>query len=248
MIDFHSHILPKIDDGAQNVQTSLDMLSESYRQGVRTVVATPHCYTAQETDIDIFLEARRISYKLLKHAMAKDKRQFPEIVLGCELQVSKNVHNFEKLHSLCIENTDYILIEMPYTHWGEDCYDYLYELLLHGMRPIVAHVERYMNRRKEFYNLYSFDLIYQVNADSFLSFFTRKKIPNLFTQGAVQLLGSDMHNTSRRPTRMEKATERIIKSYGKSRVNDLMTNAELVLRNEPVLKKKYEQMPFLKKN
>ena len=62
MIDFHSHILPQIDDGAQNIKMSLDMLSESYRQGVRTVVATPHCYIANEYDIDIFLERREKSY------------------------------------------------------------------------------------------------------------------------------------------------------------------------------------------
>lgn len=247
MIDFHSHILPQIDDGAQNVQTSLDMLSESYRQGVKTVVATPHCYIASEHDIDVFLEKRKKSYELLKEAMSKDKRQFPEIVLGCELQISKNIHHFEKLHSLCIENTNYILIEMPYERWNEDCYDYLYELLLKGMRPIIAHIERFISRKKEFYNLYSLDLLYQVNADSFLSPFMRRNIPDLFTQGSVQFLGSDMHNTNRRPTHMKKAADRIIKSYGKSRLNYLMANAERVLKNEPIEIKRYEKMSFFKK-
>ena len=247
MIDFHSHILPQLDDGAPNVNTSLDMLSESYRQGVKTVIATPHCYVASENDIDIFLENRKRSYELLKSAMANDKRQFPEIILGCELQISKNIHHFEKLRSLCIENTDYILIEMPYTRWNEDCYDYLYALLLKGMRPIIAHIERFISRKKEFHNLYSLDLLYQVNADSCLSPFFRRHIPDLFTIGSVQFLGSDMHNNNRRPTHMKKAADRIIKSYGKSRLNYLMKNAELVLKNEDIEIKRFGKMSFFKK-
>ncbi len=247
MIDFHSHILPNIDDGAENVKVSLDMLSESYSQGVRTVVATPHCYIANEYDIDVFLEKREQSYNTLKIAMAADNRKFPEIVLGCEIQVSKNVHHFDKLRPLCIENTDYILIEMPYGRWNEDCYDYLYELTLKGMRPIMAHIERFIGKKKEFYNLYSLDLLYQVNADSFISPLMRKYLPDLFEKGTLQLIGSDMHNTTRRSTHMKGAIERIIKGYGRDRVKYLMDNAERVLNNEQIEIVRFEKMPFFKK-
>lgn len=247
MIDFHSHILPHMDDGAKDVKTSLDMLADSYLQGVRKVVATPHCIITNEEVIDIFLERRKESFDELTSAMALDARDFPEIVLGCEVQIAGGVSNFEKLKKLCISNTNYILIEMPYKKWNEDNFDQLYSLLIKGMKPIIAHVERYMNRRNEFYNFYSLDLIYQVNADSFLSPFMRRNIPDLFTMGIVQLLGSDMHNLSRRPSRMGSARDRIIKSYGIERFNLLMENAELVLKNEPVERIRYEQMPFFKK-
>ncbi len=247
MIDFHSHILPHIDDGARNVQISLDMLADSYRQGVRTVVATPHCLISSEDDIDIFLKKRQDSYEELIDAMAQDNRDFPDIILGCEVQISRSVTNFEKMRRLCISNTNYILIEMPYKKWTEDCYDYLYELIIKDMNPIIAHIERYMSKRKEFYNLYSLDLIYQVNADSFLSPFLKKFLPDLFTIGNIQLLGSDMHNMSKRSSRMEEAKNRIIKSYGNERFDQLMKNAELVLKNEKIDKIRYEKMSFLKK-
>ena len=65
--------------------------------------------------------------------------------------------------------------------------------------------------------------------------------------GSVQFLGSDMHNTTRRPTNMKKAADRIVKSYGRSRLNYLMNNAELVLKNEPVIRRNYEPMSFFKK-
>ena len=244
MIDFHSHILPQIDDGAANVKISLDMLSDSYSQGVRTVVATPHCYIANEHDIDVFLEKRKKSYEILKNAMMADSREFPEIVLGCELQISKNVYNFEKLRPLCIENTDYILVEMPYGRWTEDCYDYLYALTLKGMRPIMAHIERFMSRKRDFHNLYSLDLLYQVNADSFLSPFIRRHLPDLFEKGIVQLLGSDMHNTTRRASHMKSAVERIIKGYSKNLIDYMMINAQKVLDNERVEIIRFEKMSF----
>ena len=247
MIDFHSHILPQIDDGAQNVKVSLDMLSESYRQGVRTVVATPHCHIKSEHDIDIFFKARELSYNMLKRAMAKDGRKFPEIVLACELQIPENIRHLDKLLPLCIENTNYILVEMPYERWSEDCYDFLYKLTLKGMRPIIAHIERFLNKKKEFYNLYSLDLLYQVNADSFLAPLTKRNLPELFENGAIQLLGSDMHNTTRRATHMKNAVERIIKGYSENLVDYLMTNAERVLNNEQVDIVRFEKMSFLRK-
>lgn len=247
MIDFHSHILPQIDDGAQNVKVSLDMLSESYRQGVRTVVATPHCRITNEQDIDVFLERREQSYNMLKRAMAGDGREFPQIVLGCELQIPKNVCHFEKLSLLCIENTNYILIEMPYENWNEDCYDFLYKLTLKGMRPIIAHIERFLGKKKEFYNLYSLDLLYQVNADSFISPLMKRNLPDLFEKGALQLIGSDMHNTNHRATHMKYAIERIIKGYGENLVDYMMTNAKKVLNNEQVEIKRFEKMSFFRK-
>lgn len=247
MIDFHTHFLPQIDDGAQKVSISLDMLSESYNQGVRTVIATPHCEISTEDDIDVFIQQRKKSYKILKEAMENDNRQFPEIVLGCEYQISKPFRNFEKLRSLCIENTNYILVEMPYSQWNDNYYDYLYDLTLNGMRPIIAHIERFIGRKKEFYNLFSLDLLYQVNADSFLSPSTRRHIPDLFTCGAVQFIGSDMHNMDKRPPNMKEATDRIIKSYGNSCLEQLLYNAKTALKNEPVQRINYEQMPFFKK-
>ena len=247
MIDFHSHFLPQIDDGAQKVSVSLDMLSESYKQGVKTIIATPHCQINTENDIDVFLQLRNKSYKILKDAMAMDNRHFPKIVLGCEYQIFKPCRNFEKLRSLCIENTNYILVEMPYSRWNENYYDYLYELTLNDMRPIIAHIERFISKKKEFYNLFSLDLLYQVNAGSFLSPLTRKHIPDLFTCGAVQFIGSDMHNMDKRAPNMKEATDRIIKSYGNSCFDTLLGNAEAALKNEPVKRINYEQMPFFKK-
>ena len=44
MIDIHCHILPDVDDGSRNVDMSLDMIATAYDSGVRSMIATPHCY------------------------------------------------------------------------------------------------------------------------------------------------------------------------------------------------------------
>ena len=66
VIDMHSHILPKIDDGANSVETSIAMLRKSKKQGVETVVATSHCYVKNESDIDKFIKKGREFLCLLR--------------------------------------------------------------------------------------------------------------------------------------------------------------------------------------
>ena len=143
MIDLHSHILPGIDDGAQDVRVSLDMLAESFSQGVKTVVATPHCILRNEQDIDIFLKNRNASYDFLSRAMKEDGREFPELRLGCELRVPEEFDAMDRLLELCIEDTNYLICEMPYTKWNmnhhwKQLQDLMYhqELFKNGRRKV----------------------------------------------------------------------------------------------------------------
>ena len=65
VIDFHTHILPGIDDGSSDLQMSMAMLNEERHQGVDVVVLTPHFYGSQES-IDHFIHKRNKAYALLK--------------------------------------------------------------------------------------------------------------------------------------------------------------------------------------
>lgn len=247
MIDFHSHILPGIDDGAEDVKMSIRMLRESFRQGVKTVVATPHCYLFDESNIREFIEKRNESYRLLTEAMKKESEPLPEIKLGCELRIMREPSDMGLLRELCIENTDYIMVEMPYKKWNDNHYDWLYSLILKGMRPIMAHIERFWGNKKDFYNLYGLDLVYQINAESVLSFPDKFNIAKLFSEGAVHILGSDMHNTNQRATKMAKARSTLISGYGEDRFNYLMDNAKSILNNEEVVKRKFPEPTFIQK-
>ena len=248
MIDFHSHILPGIDDGASDVKMSLDMLAKSYEQGVKTVVATPHCYLTKDEKIEHFLEKRQKSFNILIDAMKNDERAFPEVILGCELGVYREPSDVKELQKLCIENTDYILVEMPYEKWNVNNYDFIYLLKINGMKPIIAHIERYWVQRNDFYNLFSLDVLFQVNADFFLTPNSRKKvIPYLFENNALHILGSDMHNTTTRSSNMKQASEYISLKYGNDRFGYLMNNAYEVLNNNDVKKFRFPPLGFFEK-
>lgn len=245
MIDFHSHILPGIDDGAPSVEVSLNMLSESYNQGVRTIIATPHCYINNESQFEKYNAARLKSLKILLDRIKNKPGNYPEIKLGCELRVMEEVANPQVLKPLCIENTNYILVEMPYKKWSMNHYDFLYALLLQGMRPVMAHIERFKEHKNEFGNLFSLDLLYQVNADAFISGAMKRFMPYLFEHGAAQVIGSDMHNMTSRKSHMQDAHKAVTAGYGQERWDYMQHNAELILENKQVIPTAFPKMGFL---
>ena len=96
MIDFHSHILPGIDDGSRNVKMSLGMIEELSRQGVDTICATSHFYVTQRTP-EHFLERRQEAYELLEPVLPDNA---PRILLGAEVLYFPGISRLESLPSL----------------------------------------------------------------------------------------------------------------------------------------------------
>ena len=124
MIDFHSHFLPNIDDGAKNLDESLEMLRISKKSGVDTVVSTSHCYAFDgSSSIQSFLEKRQLAYSQVSSAIQDSNELYPEIVLGCEVHLVHNLSTFPELPLLCIQNTDYILLEMPSSEWKDEDFE-----------------------------------------------------------------------------------------------------------------------------
>ena len=248
MIDFHSHILPEVDDGAPDMGTALAMLRKCTEIGIDTIVLTPHCYYIQDEDISDFINLRNQKYSELKEAMKMDGGNFPKVLLGAELHLSKFHARSQLLNGLAIEGTNYILIEMPAGKWETDLYDLLYSLSLKGLRPILAHIDRYFyGHRKDFHNLFSLDLAYQVNADAFLLRGIKKKTPYFFEHGAIHILGSDMHNLAERNNRMNEAKQVLLTKYGKDYYDFIEENSQLIINNEEFNIECFEKMPFKKR-
>ena len=80
VVDFHSHILPRIDDGSQSVEESLSMLRLAAEQGIREIVLTPHFYPRYETP-EQFLQKRELAEAQLREAMA-EHTDLPELLVG----------------------------------------------------------------------------------------------------------------------------------------------------------------------
>lgn len=86
MIDFHTHILPGIDDGAKSLEESLSLLKMEQEQGVDTIVLTPH-YFHERQSLDAFLQQRNTAYEQLRHAAEREKISI-NFHLGAEVRLA----------------------------------------------------------------------------------------------------------------------------------------------------------------
>ena len=213
MIDFHSHILPGIDDGSPDVATSVRMVQAMRLQGIYTAVATSHFYASQRTPSH-FLERRAEAWEALEPSLPPDA---PEILLGAEVLYYPGISRMEELSSLCIEGTDILLLEMPFHPWSEPTIQEVTELASSGEFTIVlAHIERYFdqNPRRVWDTFLDYGILMQSNASFFNSLLTRRKALRLLQEDRIHLLGTDAHNMSSRAPDMDKAVSIIRKHLG----------------------------------
>ena len=236
MIDAHSHILPAFDDGAKDTQMSLAMLRESKRQGIDTVISTSHCYPRHSYVIDDFLRERQIAFEELKKAMEESGEELPEVRLGCELNLTRDISEDGRLPLLCTEGTQYLLLEMPYTPWSEWHVEAVYKMTLRNdIIPVMAHIDRFLDQSKTLLSqLFELDVLYQVNAEAFLIKQMKKRLDMLFDTGRIHFLGSDMHNMGERKPNIGEAREKIIKNYGEEHWHYLEENNRRLVNGEEI--------------
>lgn len=231
IIDMHCHILPGVDDGARDVETSLAMLEASRAQGVQYMVATPHFYATRDR-VDTFLDRRREAWETLKSRMGAD---YPGIVLGAEVAFFRGISRAERLEALKIEGTDCILLEMPFRPWSEDDVDEVSEILeKRGYTIILAHIERYLAMRGNadyIGNLLELPVLAQINAESLLDWRQRGKLIKMVRNGQVHLLGSDCHGIHHRPPNLGEGREILRKKTGTEYLDRIDRRSEELLFN-----------------
>ena len=221
-IDFHSHILPQMDDGSKSTDESIALLQMLVKANVDTVVLTPHFYRNDE-NIASFLKRRSASYDKLVQVIddTSERHFFPQLVLGAEVLFTPSLSSDPDFEQLCIEGTDYILLELPFQKFHDNFYsDFVKFLNKCNKKIILAHIERYLHFGNTVNDLYRIieagDITCQMNCSSIAKagFFERNKLFNMINDGIISALGTDTHNTSTRPPMYEKAEEIIRKKCG----------------------------------
>lgn len=234
MIDFHTHILPAVDDGSKDIEMTRQMLEMESSMGVRHVVATPHFY-AHRMSVEDFIKRRTESFEGIKHMSGIDG--LPEITMGAEVYYFEGIGNADKLPELAIEGTQSLLVEMPFSHWDEHVYRDIDNLIDHkGYRVILAHIERYpeFQKRQMFgksvlERVLELPLIFQINASSF--YIDKKRLrfcSRLIESGADIIIGSDCHNVTIRKPDIELAKSYIISEFGEPIFNEMQRLAREV--------------------
>lgn len=231
LVDFHSHILPGIDDGSSSVEESIGLLKMEAAQGIRHVIATPHFY-AHRDSLEHFLEKRTMALGQLREAMSQHPG-LPEISAGAEVRYFPRMSNSDALQELTFGGSEYILIEMPGSAWTDRMYQELEDISVkQGLTPIVAHVDRYIAPFATHgipQRLAELPVLVQVNAEFFLHRSTAGMARRMLRRGQIHLLGSDCHNLKTRKPNLGDAVAVIERRLGREMIERIQENEREVL-------------------
>lgn len=223
MIDFHSHFLPYIDDGSKSFDETFQMLELSYVLGIDTMVSTSHYSTYYES-IEDFLKRRNAAIRDITETL-HGKNSVPQIVGGAEVEMYSGMSSDQELSRLCIGNTNYMLIEMPYGGLSSLTERELLSIMRsRRITPIIAHIDRYIDDRASETicgRLLDFGAVAQINGDSIINQIKRKKVLKLIRNRKNVLLGSDCHNMEDRRPNLDEAIKVIENNLGKNYVDTI---------------------------
>jgi len=192
IIDFHSHILPRVDHGSKNSEEAEKQLGLIRQAGTDAVVATSHFYPHVHKVEDFLSAVDGAAARMSGFAASYDDLK---VYLGAEVLLCEMMENMEGLDRLCIRGTRCLLLEMPSASaWSRTLMSTVESIMDEGYTVVLAHIDRYVKRFEEGIDtLLSMGALAQINADSLVSFFDRKKLRPYIESGRVCALGSDLH-------------------------------------------------------
>ena len=210
MIDIHTHIVPGVDDGSPNLETSIDMIKHEIAIGVKEIICTPHhIYHRYEKSV----EEIKANFQLLKEAVEKENLPV-KLYLGQEICYTHREDILGMLQTgqlLTLNNTKRVLLEFSFHREPEDLMDIIYNFSIKGYEVIVAHVERYewmtIDKVKDLRNE---GALIQINSNSYLglaSWKEKRMTRKLLKMNLVDFVASDTH--SFRPSTLDKSFKKI---------------------------------------
>ena len=234
MIDLHSHILPELDDGAQNLHQSLEMARIAIQSGVTTMVATPHCMDGQAEDV-------RSMLKLMRSVLRENGLRL-QLCSGMEIFGTRDTARLLREGKLLTLNrSQYPLIEFNFHSDGYWETQILSDVIQAGYRPVVAHPERYsfIQYSPELLNRWvQMGCLLQINKGSLLGRFgstTQSLSLELVDRGFATVVASDAHSThSRTPWMAEVRTLLELEFAPEAARYLLLDNPRRILKNEMV--------------
>ena len=210
MKDIHTHIIPCVDDGSPNLETSIDMIKHEISIGVDTIYCTPHHILSR---YEKSVEEIKKQFELLKSEV--ERQNLPiTLYLGQEICYSHREDIIAMLKEgklLTLNNTNRVLLEFSFTREPEDLLDIIYNFNVNGYEVIVAHVERYMWMNIDKVKaLKQEGALIQINSNSYLgmtSWKEKRMTRKLIKLNLVDYVASDTH--SFRPSSLDKSYKKI---------------------------------------
>ena len=217
MTDVHSHILFGIDDGSYSIEESIELLKKLKEVGFNNVILTPHYII--DSSYSANNEIKRRQFIELKKAVEENNIKI-NLFLGNEIFISNDIISLlEQDEILSLNNTKYLLIELPFHNQIINLPDIIHELKLKGYVPVIAHPERYTYFQENYElvdELKNEDVLFQCNYTSITGYYgkqAQKLLKYMLKNKYVSYLGTDIHHLDR--LYFIDNFDKIIKSFNK---------------------------------
>lgn len=214
MVDIHCHILPGLDDGAADLETSLEMCRVAADDGIEAIVCAMHANDQYAFDPE-----------LVKRAIDEVQQKtggIPRLYPGCDFHLSyENVQsalNEPRRHT--VNHGSYLLVEFADLSIPPNIAQVFFQFCSRGMIPVVTHPERnawLQSSRAEIIDWVQAGSLVQVTAGSLLGDFGRRAARFcrwLLERQLVHFVATDAHNATTRPPLLKKAYELVAREYG----------------------------------
>ena len=237
MIDFHSHILPGIDDGSKNLEQSIAMVNEAKKVGFTKIISTSHY-------MENYYECNEKNRKELLEQVQKNVNGI-ELCLGNEIYITNNIIELlQNGQASSINGTKYVLFEFPLiTTRPMNDKEVIYRLVENGYIPIIAHPERYpfiQENPDYLFELEEMGALFQSNYGSIIGMYglkAKKTLKILLKNNLISFLGSDVHRPEQVYNKMPKIIKKLKKIISNEEIEEFTEiNPEKVLKNENIIK------------
>ena len=227
MIDTHSHILFGIDDGARNINESINILKKASNNGITDIILTPHYVPNSKYNCNNQDKQRLLNN--LKEELIKNNIDI-NLYLANEVYLDLEISNLLENDISTINGSRYILIELPMNRKTDILEDVIYDLNELNIIPIIAHPERYTAYYKDyafFQDLIDKGCLLQGNVGSLYNNYgikAKRMLKGLLKKRMISVMGSDIHHETSNiyEKNISKDLSKLLKD--KSYVEDILVN------------------------
>ena len=224
--DMHSHFIPGIDDGSKNMDDSISLIRAMAGMGFRKLITTPH----------IMSDSFRNTSAGITEGLIKLKEKLAEELISVEMEAAAEYYLddafgklLEKGDLLTFGKEKYLLVEVSYINYPENFNKIVFDILVKGYTPVLAHPERYpfwSVKFDDYKKLRDMGVLFQLNITSLSGYYgpdVKRIAEKLAVNNMVDFLGSDVHH--------ERHIAALQKSLSSKTLNALLKNGHLLNKN-----------------
>tara|TARA_B100000287_G_scaffold81005_1_gene73454 strand:- start:62 stop:799 length:738 start_codon:yes stop_codon:yes gene_type:complete len=192
--DIHSHLIPGVDDGSPDIETTILIIKELQNLGYKKIITSPHVMS------DFYKNSSEIILKGLDDVRTELKNQNINIEIDAVAEYYIDYDFEQKIgkEKFLTFGDNYILVELSFIEASKNFFEIIFKLQLEGYKVVLAHPERYNYfDMKDYINLVDRGVFLQVNLLSLIGYYSpiiKRKTEDLVAANMISFLGSDCHN------------------------------------------------------